>query len=102
MSDLALVVAVAVITYATRLSFMLRPRPAPGGHLGRFLEVFPLALFLAIASTGLAAPEGTLAVSPALAAALGGVLGAIIFRRNLWGVLGVGAAFFYLARAIVG
>jgi len=101
-SDLALVVAVAVITYATRLSFMLRPRPAPEGRLGRFLEVFPLALFLAIAATGLAAPEGTPAVSPALAAALGGILGAIIFRRNLWGVLGVGAAFFYLARAMVG
>ncbi len=102
MSDLALVVAVAVITYATRLSFMLRPRPVPEGRLGRFLEVFPLALFLAIASTGLAAPGGTPAVSPALAAALGGILGAIFFRRNLWGVLGVGAAFFYLARAMVG
>jgi hypothetical protein len=41
-------------------------------------------------------------VSPALAAAFGGLLGALVFRRNLWGVLGVGAAFFYLARVMVG
>ncbi|MET0566074.1 MAG: AzlD domain-containing protein [Acidimicrobiia bacterium] len=102
MSDVALVLVVGAITYASRLSFMLRPRPAPTGRLGRFLDVFPLALFVAIASTGLFAPGGTPAVSPALAAALGGVLGAIVFRRSLWGVLGVGAAFFYLARAMFG
>lgn len=102
MSDVALVLVVGAITYASRLSFMLRPRPAPTGRLGRFLDVFPLALFVAIASTGLFAPDGTPAVSPALAAALGGVLGAIVFRRSLWGVLGVGAAFFYLARAMFG
>ncbi|HEU4918024.1 MAG TPA: AzlD domain-containing protein [Acidimicrobiia bacterium] len=102
MSDLALVVTVAAITYATRLSFMLRSRPALGGRVGRFLDVFPLALFIAIATSGLAAPGGTPAVTPALAAAVGGVLGAIIFRRNLWGVLALGATFFYLARAVVG
>jgi hypothetical protein len=48
------------------------------------------------------APDGPLAITPALAAAAGGVLGAILFRRNLWGVLGVGAGLFYLTRAIVG
>ena len=32
----------------------------------------------------------------------GGVAGGILFRRNLWGVLGVGAVFFYLTRALVG
>jgi hypothetical protein len=37
-----------------------------------------------------------------LAAAVGGVGGGILFRRNLWGVLGVGAIFFYLTRAVVG
>lgn len=102
MNDLALVVAVAVVTYASRLSFMLRPRPAPVGRLGRFLEVFPLALFMAIASTGLAAPDGSPEVSPALAAAAGGVIGAIVFRRNLWGVLVVGAIAFYVTRALTG
>jgi hypothetical protein len=101
-SDLTLVILVAVITYATRLSFMLRPRPAPAGALGRFLDVFPLALFVSLAAIGMVAPDGALALTPALAAAAGGVLGAVLFKRNLWGVLGVGAALFYLTRAMVG
>jgi branched-subunit amino acid transport protein len=101
-SDLTLVILVAVITYATRLSFMLRPRPAPGGALGRFLDVFPLALFVSLAAVGMVAPNGALDLTPALAAAAGGVLGAVLFKRNLWGVLGVGAALFYLTRAMVG
>jgi branched-subunit amino acid transport protein len=99
-SDLALVLAVAAITYGTRVAFLLRPRPAPEGALGRFLDVFPLALFVAIAMTGLVAPEGEPALSPALAAALGGVIGAVVFRRNLWGVLFVGMVFFYVTRAM--
>jgi hypothetical protein len=64
--------------------------------------VFPLALFIVIATSGLAAPAGEPAVTPALAAAVGGVAGGIVFRRNLWGVLGMGAIFFYLTRAVVG
>jgi len=99
-SDLTLVLAVAAITYGTRVAFLLRPRPVPVGALGRFLDVFPLALFVAIAITGLVAPEGEPAVSSALAAALGGVIGAIVFRRNLWGVLAVGMVFFYITRAL--
>lgn len=100
MSDLTLVLAVAAITYGTRVAFLLRPRPAPEGALGRFLDVFPLALFVAIAMTGLIAPEGEPAITPALAAALGGVIGAIVFRRNLWGVLFVGMVVFYVIRAM--
>lgn len=100
MNDLALVLAVAAITYGTRVAFLLRPIPAPEGALGRFLDVFPLALFVCIAITGLAAPDGEPAVTPALAAALGGVIGAIVFRRNLWGVLAVGMVFFYVTRAL--
>ena len=102
MRDLGLVIAVAVITYATRLTFMLRPRPAPQGALGRFLDVFPLALFVSLAATGLVAPDGRPDLTPALAAAAGGVLGGVIFKRNLWGVLITGSVFFYLTRAIVG
>lgn len=102
MNDLLLVLAVAVITYATRLAFLLRPRQVPGGALGRFLDVFPLALFIAIATTGLAAPTGSPAVTPALAAAAGGAAGGLLFRRNLWGVLIVGALAFHLTRAVVG
>lgn len=100
MSNLTLVLAVAAITYGTRVAFLLRPRPVPEGALGRFLDVFPLALFVAIAITGLAAPGGGPAVTPALAAALGGVIGAVVFRRNLWGVLAVGMVFFYITRAL--
>jgi branched-subunit amino acid transport protein len=99
-SDLALVLAVAAITYGTRMAFLVRPRPAPEGALGRFLDVFPLALFVAIAMTGLIAPEGEPAITPALAAALGGVIGAVVFRRNLWGVLFVGMVVFYVIRAM--
>jgi len=102
MSDLALVLVVAVITFATRIAFLIRPRPVPGGPLGRFLEVFPLALFMVIAATGLAAPEGSLAVTPALAGAAGGVIGAIVFKRSLWGVMALGAVAFYVVRALTG
>jgi branched-subunit amino acid transport protein len=101
-SDLTLVLAVAAITYGTRVAFLLHPSPAPQGALGRFLDVFPLALFVAIAMTGLIAPEGEPAITPALAAALGGVIGAVVFRRNLWGVLFVGMVFFYVTRAMMG
>jgi branched-subunit amino acid transport protein len=99
-NDLALVLVVAAITYGTRVAFLLRPRPTPEGAVGRFLDVFPLALFIAIAMTGLVAPGGEPAVTPALAAALGGVIGAIVFQRNLWGVLAVGMVFFYVTRVL--
>lgn len=101
MSDFYLVVAVAAITFASRIAFLARPRPIPEGPVGRFLNVFPLALFVAIAVSGLAAPAGKLEVTSALAAAVGGVVGGIVFKRNLWGVLGVGAVTFYVVRALV-
>lgn len=102
MSDLALVLGVAAITFGTRVVFLLRPRAAPGGRVGRFLEVFPLALFIAIATNGLTAPAGTPELTAHLAAAIGGVVGGIVFRRSLWGVLGLGAVCFYVARALIG
>jgi branched-subunit amino acid transport protein len=102
MSDLALVVGVAAITFASRVAFLLRPRAAPGGRVGRFLEVFPLALFIAIATSGFVAPLGTPELTTNIAAVIGGMAGGIVFRRSLWGVLGVGAACFYLARAVIG
>jgi branched-subunit amino acid transport protein len=102
MSDLTLILLVAAVTFASRIAFLIKPRPVPEGALGRFLNVFPLALFIAIAAQGLLAPRGTPEVTPALAAAGGGVIGGLVFRRNLWGVLGVGAVAFYLVRAMVG
>jgi branched-subunit amino acid transport protein len=102
MGDVVLVLAVAAITFASRVVFLIRPRPIPGGWVGRFLGLFPLALFVSIAAGGLAAPNGSVELTPALAAAAGGVIGALVFKRSLWGVLGAGAAFFYVARVIFG
>ncbi|MEX0865581.1 MAG: AzlD domain-containing protein [Acidimicrobiia bacterium] len=100
MSDLGLILAVGAITFGSRITFLLRPRSAPGGAVGRFLELFPLALFVAIATSGLAAPNGAPEVTEALAAAVGGVLGAVVFRRSLWGVVALGAFAFYVTRAL--
>lgn len=97
-----MIVLVAAITFSTRVAFLIRPRPAPGGAVGRFLDVFPLALFVAIATDALLAPQGSPEVSPALAAAVGGVLGGVVFRRALLGVLVTGAVVFYVVRAITG
>jgi branched-subunit amino acid transport protein len=99
MSDLALIGSVAVITFATRVAFLVRPRSSPEGLIGRFLDVFPLALFVAIAADALIAPSGSPEVTPGLAAALGGIVGGVLFRRALWAVLAVGAVAFYAARA---
>lgn len=102
MSDLVLILSVAAITYASRVVLMIRPVPVTGGLVGRFLKVFPLALFISIAASGLLAPLGSPEITPGISAALGGVLGAVLFRRSLWGVLVVGAAVFYATRALVG
>ncbi len=70
--------------------------------MGRFLEVFPLALFVSLATLGLAAPDGTPAATPALAGAVGGVVGAVLTRRSLPGVVLAGAVAYWLTRAVVG
>jgi branched-subunit amino acid transport protein len=102
MSELLLVLAVAAVTFATRVAFLIRPRPVPHGLVGKFLDVFPLALFVAIAAQGLLAPNGRPEITPAVAALAGGIMGGIVFKRNLWGVLALGAVSFYLVRALAG
>lgn len=102
MSDLLLVFGVGLITFSSRVALLARHRSVPGGTFGRFLEVFPLALFVAIATSGLLAPGGEPAITPGLAAAAGGILGAVLFKRALVGILVVGAALFYLIRYLVG
>jgi branched-subunit amino acid transport protein len=102
MSDLLVVVGVAVITFATRVSFLISPRQAPGGKVGKFLDVFPVALFVAIAVNSLVAPVGSPELTANLFAALGGVIGGVLFRRSVWGVFALGAVFFYVARAVIG
>ncbi len=102
MSDLILILVVAAVTFASRVVFLARRRPVPAGLIGRFLEVFPLALFIALAANGLAAPEGVVALTPALGGAAGGVIGAIATRRSLVGTILIGAAGYWLTRIVVG
>jgi branched-subunit amino acid transport protein len=102
MSDVLLVLGVAAITFASRASFMIRPRQAPGGQVGRFLDVFPVALFVAIAVNALVAPIGSPELAANLIAAAGGIVGGFFFRRSVWGVFALGAAFYYLARSLLG
>jgi branched-subunit amino acid transport protein len=98
MSDLVLVILMAVITFASRASFLIWRRPAPAGPWGRFLETFPLALFIAIATLGLAAPDGDPEAGIGLVAAAGGVAGAALTKRSLLGVLIIGGAVYWVAR----
>ena len=101
MHDVGLILAAAVITYGSRVVFLARPREVPAGPFGRFLEVFPLALFVALATIGLAAPDGTPSFTPALAGAAGGAAGAFLTRRSLLGVIVVGGAAYWLARWVI-
>lgn len=102
MSHVVLIVLAAVITFASRLSFMVRPLPDARVRESRFLEVFPIALFVALAVNGFVAPEGTLDFGPAIAAGLGGFAGAFLFRRSILGVVGVGLVGYWVARLIWG
>lgn len=100
MSHLTLIFIAALITFGSRLSFMLRPRPEV--KESRFLDVFPTALFVALAVNGFVAPEGTLDFGPALAAGFGGVTGAYLFKRSILGVVGAGLIGYWIARLIWG
>ncbi len=100
MGDVALVVAMAAVTYASRAAFLVRAGEEPGGLAGRFLDTFPLALFVALATLGLAAPDGSPDATLALWAGAGGVIGAAATKRSLLGVLIFGGAFYWLFRAL--
>lgn len=102
MSSLALVLAAAVVTFASRAVFLAVPARPPRGAWARFLDVFPLALFVSLATASLAAPDGRVAATPALAAAAGGVLGAALARRSLVVVIGSGAVVYWAVRLLLG
>jgi branched-subunit amino acid transport protein len=101
-SHLLLIVLVAAVTLASRLSFMLRPLPDRRVKDNRFLEVFPAALFTALAVTGFAAPGGDLDLGPAVAGGIAGVAGAVVFKRSILGVVGAGLAGYWAARWLCG
>lgn len=102
MSHIVLIVLAAVITFASRLSFMIRPFDDARVRESKFLEVFPTALFVALAVNGFIAPDGRVDVSPAMAAGIGGVAGAFLFKRSVLGVVGVGLVGYWVARLIGG
>lgn len=84
-------VAMGVVTYASRALFLFRAPPRLGGYLGRFLDLFPLALFVSLAATGLLAPDGHLAAGPGLAALAAGAV-AVWRRAPVWAVMLAGYA----------
>ena len=98
MSHLLLIVLMSIITFATRISFLVRPIPSERIRENRFLEVFPVALFVAIAASGLLAPGGQLEISPAMAAGLGGIAGAALFRRSILGIVVAGLVGYWITR----
>jgi branched-subunit amino acid transport protein len=102
MSDLSMVIAVAAVTFASRASYLLLPSTRAAPPSGRFLEVFPLALFVALATVGLMAPDGAHGIFPALAAAGGGVLGAFVWKRRILATVAAGMAAYWLARLLAG
>ncbi len=97
-----LVVAMGTITYGSRVVLLARSGPALEGRLDAFLDRFPLALFIALATATLLVPDAD--VEPALgyAAFAGAVAGGILTRRSLVGVLMIGGAAYWLARLIAG
>ena len=102
MSDLLLIVAMAAITYGSRVVFLANPGSPPSGIVGRFLDRFPLALFVALAASILVVPAAEVDARLGWAAIGGAVLGGWLSRRSLYGVIGAGFAAYWLARLLVG
>jgi branched-subunit amino acid transport protein len=102
MSDLLIVLGMAAITYTSRALFLARPGREPSGRAAAFLDRFPLALFVSLAAAGLLVPDAE--VDPALGyIAFGGaVLGGILTRRSLVGVLLIGGGIYWTARLSIG
>lgn len=90
------VCAMGVVTYASRALFLFRTPPRLTGYVGRFLDLFPLALFVSLAATGLLAPDGHLAAGPGLAALAAGAV-AVWRRAPVWAVMLAG----YLAAMVI-
>jgi branched-subunit amino acid transport protein len=90
------------ITYGSRVVLLARSGQAVEGRIDAFLERFPLALFIALATATLLVPDAD--VEPALgyAAFAGAVAGSILIRRSLGGVLMIGGAAYWMARLITG
>jgi len=90
------------ITYGSRVVLLARSGRAMQGNADAFLERFPLALFIALATATLLIPDSNVEPAVGYPAFAGAVAGAIALRRSLPGVLIVGGVSYWLARLIVG
>lgn len=99
---MVVVAAMAVITYACRVTYFLPAEPPRVRGENRFLEVFPIALFVSLATVGLSAPEGHLAVTPFLGGAAGGLLGSFLKRGSIIVVVAAGLAGYWVVRLLAG
>lgn len=102
MSDLAVVVAMGLITYGSRAIFLASPGSPPSGIGRRFLDRFPLALFVALAASILVLPSSDVDAVDGWVAVVGAVVGGWMTRRSLYGVVGVGFAAYWTARVVLG
>ncbi len=97
-----MVLAMAAVTYGCRVLLLARAGRAPTGRLSAFLDRFPLALFVSLATATLLVPGGLSDPVPGYAALAGAMGGGLLTRRSLPGVLVGGAAAYWLARWLVG
>jgi len=99
MDKLALILVVALATYATRLAGLtLRGRRIPP-LLDRFLAYIPISVFAALIAPNLGVGTGQMA--PRLIGVVAAAL--VVLRvRWMWAGLIAGMAAYWLARAVIG
>jgi branched-subunit amino acid transport protein len=96
--ELVLVLLAGAVTFSSRATFMVRPPRQLPDPARRFLDIFPLALFMALAVRGLARPtivDGASPV-PALLAAGGALLAGRFTDHALLWMLAGGAAGYWI------
>jgi len=101
-SDFLLILAMGAITYSSRVVFLANPGSPPSGIARRFLDRFPLALFVALAASILVVPGADIDARLGWAAIGGAIAGGWLTGRSLYGVVGAGFATYWLARLIIG
>ncbi len=93
-SELALFSAVALITFASRAAFMVKPRTVRSDSGP--VAVFPLALFVGLATIGAVAPEGSLELEwPLVTSVVVAALIAATRRVGLLAVMACGYSLFW-------
>jgi len=87
----------AAITYGSRVVFLVRPGNEPSGRAAEFLDAFPLALFVALATSTLLVGDGV-GRSLGIPAFVGAVAGGVIRRGSLIAALVGGGFAYWMAR----